>query len=77
MPDKVIHVSDELHAVVKGYCDARGVKMTAWVDTVLRQGLRDGAMPVPQRDLPKTVYDGEPEDKLFMKSPFWANRGDR
>lgn len=70
----MIHVSDELHRVVKGYCDGHGIKMTTWVDRVLRLGMREGVMPVPRRELVSCSYNGDHEERILNSRPFWADR---
>lgn len=75
----MIHVNDDLHATVKGYCKARGVQMSDWVDAALRkamgaESLRPGTDLVPQRVIPKTIFGGEAEERLYLKPPFWAGR---
>ncbi len=77
--NSVIHVNDDLHAIVKSYCGEREIRMVDWVDATLRKAMDSGpvlpgTMLVSQRDLPKTILGGEQIDKLYQKPPFWAGR---
>jgi len=51
MAGKVFHVSDEIHAAVRKWCDARSVSPKSWVESVVSQALRERVTEI------KTVSD--------------------
>ena len=79
MPNKVIHVSDELHLRVKNHCEANKLQMSVWLEGVLREALgkknkeklRAVSAPVKRG---KKIQTGEPVKdgpKPWEEKPFW------
>jgi hypothetical protein len=86
MANKVIHVSDALHALVKEYCTRNGLHMSVWAAQALQQTIERRNMgkkkpagvvvPVEKKRMPQTT--GEPVDdgpKPWEREPFWKRGG--
>lgn len=81
MGHKVIHVSDDLHALVKKHCDQNGHQMRVWAEVILLQEIKRGSMakekvaPIKKK-LPK-LPGGSINDKPkpWEQEPFWKQSG--
>jgi len=80
---KVIHVSDELHARLRDYCEKEGVPMSIWASDVLTMALDNGtvienwrkvdAAPVERKKLPR--MEAQNGDDPWQSEPFWERKG--
>jgi hypothetical protein len=85
MGSKVIHVSDELHTLVREYCDRNGYQIRPWADEALREAIEGKTMkkeppadPVPVQKKKPMQTTGEQTDdgpKPWERPPFWERRG--
>jgi hypothetical protein len=70
---QVIHVSDELHTLLKSYCKEKGFKIKDWADSILREAVSRGVTPVPKKKM-ETLSKGETNEgpNVYERPPFWA-----
>lgn len=74
----VIHVSDDTHAKVTGYCVARGFAVKDFADTVLLRGLLYGLAPVERCELSVCVgREPEQDDEVDESSDAVTGAGDQ
>lgn len=78
MGDKVIHVDEELHPLIKEYCRRINVRMRDWANEVLKEALdsgfesRGGLAPVKKKDI--TALTKGNSNEPWSRPPFWEKR---
>lgn len=80
---KVVHVSTDLHARIKGHCEQKNISLSVWAAKIFRQALSDDpyvslvAQPIPveMKKHSLGVNNGESEgSQLWSQPPFWERK---
>jgi len=82
---KVIHVTDEVHAIVKAFCNRKNFNMTQWVSKILLNAVEIGKISPDKQiidkkpirvgpTLPPQRVEVREEDNPWIKPPFWAGK---
>ena len=83
---KVVHLSNDAHALAKVYCKSRGLKMSDWVGSLIIDAISVQEEPKPQeqpqdvslprkKQLPRvdeTVQATDDGVPVYAQPPFWA-----
>ena len=83
---KVVHLSNDAHAVAKVYCKARGLKMSDWVGALILEAIEAEAKPkqtepVPDSSAPRKKTLPRLGDEaqasvdglpVYTQPPFWS-----
>lgn len=83
---KVVHLSNDAHALAKVYCKSRGLKMSDWVGSLIIDAISVQEEPKPQeqpqdvsvprkKQLPRmddTVQSTDDGVPVYSQPPFWA-----
>jgi hypothetical protein len=83
---KVVHLSNDAHALAKVYCKSRGLKMSDWVGSLIIDAISVQEEPKPQeqpqdvslprkKQLPRvdeTVQTTDDGVPVYAQPPFWA-----
>ena len=72
--DKVVHVTDSIHAQAKAYCKQRGINLKDWVSQLIEYGISNvipitRGVPVEKKTLPKFERSDVPN--AYEEPPFW------
>jgi hypothetical protein len=80
MAEPVIHLTQQAHDIVKGFCKSRGLRMKTWVSETLVEVVRSSARPVKVRSLvdyqAEQEAGAEHEAAILSRPPFWRDRSD-
>ena len=75
---KVAHISNEVHARAKSYCDQHGLRMSEWVGRLIDTATSPAALkrakatPAPLRKPQPVVSGNDGVSDAFTRPPFWA-----
>jgi hypothetical protein len=80
MPNKVIHVNDDVHAIVKRHCTNRNVNMSRWVRLILLDAVERNIIS-PDKKIIEKVGPLLPPQRIevqvenpYTLPPFWAGK---
>jgi len=81
MPNKVIHVSDDVHTIVKRFCTNRNVDMSRWVRLILLDAVERNII-APDKKIVEKIgpllssqrVEVVEHENPFTQPPFWANK---
>jgi|GEM_PF-3889488 len=71
---KVVHLSDELHAQIRAYCEALETTMKEWVEATLKTAIAQPPARMPVKTKPVVEFEQETDDELWNRPPFWTQR---
>lgn len=86
MAGKVFHVSDVFHQRAKDYCQANGLELKQWIETVLSAAMSGQPVepvvvasapartePVQKKTLPQAESVVHVDDPPWSRPPFWKS----
>ena len=85
MPGKVIHLSEEVHARAKRFCEQNQLQMSKWVESLIDAAISGEVIVENKAIVEKKFVDHVgppvqpqrieiPQDNPYTRPPFWANR---
>lgn len=71
---KVVHLSNDAHAVAKKHCQAAGMKMSEWVAALIAHATRPAVAPPKQASAGRTTAQRAPAQPRPVAGPVERKR---
>jgi len=70
---KVIHLSDDVHQKMMGFCREHDLQASQWVSRLILDAVAQTTIPVEKKKLLKPPQPSSDEE-IYSRPPFWAQK---